>query len=272
VGTALACLPAMAIAGKALAAAAIAVTEADAAMNFTLPPTDRTRFSYGVDGGCFAVDPASGPAASRRWGALTCNTAAQSTPHELKFDHGEVSWRLGILGVDEHNLSEIRSAASLEHVLALGPLGGWRLHGDVWIGHPTIAGAGLPIDESTHISLSRGLLWGCNLKLGASAMAQGALDPGVAAEQNAEIAAELSRSFSVAPSAPDHRVTLKLAEQSTVNRLYGVDQRTTLAVLTYRHALTTGSVGATVTFTRVAPITTSIQNAARAEMTFSRPF
>jgi hypothetical protein len=272
VGTALACLPAMAIAGRADAASPITVTQADATMNFTLPPTDRLRLAYGVDGGCFDIDTASGPAAPRRWGALTCTATAPSTPHELKFDRGEASWRLGILGVDQHNLSEIRSAFSLEHFLALGPLGGWQLHGDVSVGHPTSTGSGLPIDEGTHVSMSRGLPWGCNLRLGASATAQGALDPGVAGEQNSEVAAELSRDFNFDLREADHHVSLKLAEQSAVNRLFGIDQRTMLAGFTYGHALTTGSVAATVTFTHVEPVTGPIQDAARAEMKFSRRF
>jgi hypothetical protein len=271
---ALACLPAMAMAGGADAASPITATQADAAMNFTVPPGGRSRPSYGVDSGCLGIDGVSGPgpAAPRRWGQLACGAAAPSAPHELKIDRGEASWRLGILGADQGNLSEIRSAFSLEHFLALGPLGGWQLHGDIWVGHPTLAGSGLPIDERTHVSISRGLPWRCNLRLVASAMAQGALDPGVATEQSSEIAAELSRNFRFAAPEADHRVTLKMAEQSAISRLFGIDQRTTLASLAYGHVLTAGSLAATLTFTRVEPVSGPSQHAARAELKFSRSF
>jgi hypothetical protein len=271
---ALACLPAMAMAGGADAASPITATQADAGMNFTVPPGGRSRPSYGIGSGCLGVDAVSGadPAAPRRWGQFACAAAAPSAPHELKIDRGEASWRLGIVGTDEHNISEIRSAFSLEHFLTLGPLGGWQLHGDVWVGHPTIAGSALPIDERTHVSMSRGLPLGCNLRFAASATAQGALDPGVATEQSSEIAAELSRNFRFAAPGVDHRVTLKMAEQSAISRLFGIDQRTTLASLAYGHVLTAGSLAATVTFTRLEPVGGPSQDAARAEVKFSRSF
>jgi hypothetical protein len=247
---------------------------ADSAANFAAAAGDRSRPSYGAQSGCLGFDVVSGagPWSPRRWGDLACSTAAPSAPRELKIDRGEASWRLGITGGDERNLGEIRSTFSLDHFLALGLLGGWQLHGDVWVGHPTIAGAGFPIDERTHVSMSRGLPWGFDLRVGASAAAQGGLDPGVAIGQTSEIAAEVSRNFRFAAPETDHRVTLKLAEQSDVNRLYGLDQRTMLLGLTYGHMLAIGSLGATVTYTHVEPFGSPSLNAARAELKFSHSF
>jgi hypothetical protein len=248
--------------------------QANSAANFAALPGDRSGRSYGAASGCLGVDgPAdAGPSLPSRWGELACSAAAPSTPHELKIDRGAASWRLGISGGDPHNLGEIRSAFSLEHFLTLGPLGGWRLHGDLWLGRPTIVGSGFPIDERTHVWMSRGLPLGWNLRLAANATAQGALDPGAAGEQDSEVAAELTRSFRFAAPEADHKVTLKLAEQDSANRQFGTDQRTTLAGLTYGHALTAGSLSASLTYTHAEPIGSPSQSAARAELKFSHKF
>jgi hypothetical protein len=265
----------MSTSGRADPTSLITGIPANSAANFAALPANRSGGrSYGAASGCLSVDGTvdAGPSTSRQWGELTCAATTPSAPHELKIDRGEASWLLGILGGDPHNLGEIRSAFSLEHFLALGPLGGWQLHGDVWLGHPSIVSSGFPVDERTHVWMTRGLPLGWNLRLAASATAQGGLDPGVAIEQDSEVAAELTRSFRFAAPEAEHKVMLKLAEQDATNRQFGTDQRTTLAGVTYGHALTAGSLAASLTYTHAEPIGSATQNAARAEVKFSYKF
>jgi hypothetical protein len=226
----------------------------------------------GAGNPCLAADamPGADPISSRRFGTLTCAAAGPAAPQELKVDRGAASWRLGALNADAHGVSEVRGTFSLEHFLPLGPLGGWQVHGDVALGRPTLGAIGPAVDEQTHVFMSRSLPWACTLRLAASAVALGALDPGAALRQTSEIAAELSRGFRLAAAAPVHQVTLKIAEQTATDRQAGSDQRALLTSLSYGHTMKAGAVKADIALTRVE--TGSAPTAARALVSYSRPF
>jgi hypothetical protein len=242
--------------------------------NFAAIPDNSTAHAQRIGGGCLDADGVLGAnrAEPRRFGALACSTALPSAPHELKIERGDAALHLSFIGADQHSAGDLRSTLSLEHGLPLGPLGAWQLHGDVLLEHPTLTHFSFIADEQTHLSMSRGLPWGCNLRLGASASAQGAFDPRLADVRNSEIAAELSRSFRLSPTGAPHGMTLTLAEQSAINRWSGVDQRVTLTRVGYAHSLKFGAVAADIAFTRTEPIGLAYQDAARGEIKYSRSF
>ena len=258
--------------GSADAGSVSAGTWPEIPLNFTAAPQNDPGRSFGADKGCLDVDAAAGPISPRRWSELACVAATPSARHELKIERGEASGRLDFLGADQGDVREVRGVFNLEHSLNLGALGGWQLHSDASVGHPTAMLSGFPVDEQTHVAVSRGLPWGINLRLGASVAAQGAFDPRFAPDQNAELAAEFTRSFVLSPTGTAHMFSLKLAQQSSSDRPSGTAQRTTLADFTYAHALYAGKVSADVAYLRAAPIAGPSQNSTRALIRFSHPF
>jgi hypothetical protein len=238
----------------------------DVAVNFATAADAGAVGAAEGDLGCLASD------AARRFDGLACAPVATARPRELKIDRGEASWSLNIIGADQQAVSEVRSRMSVEHVLGLGPLGGWRLHVDVSFGRPTLAGGGVPLDEQTHLSLSIGLPWGCTLRIGASAAAQGALDPGAASTQSSELAAVLSRGFHIQDTNAERRVDLTLAARNAVDRLAGTGQRLDSATLRYAQPLGEGSLAAEIAFTRIEALGAAAQRAARSEIKYARSF
>ena len=248
------------------AASLAAARSSDIAVNFGAAPDDGVVGAAAGDLGCLALD------AARRLDGLACAPAATARPRELKIDRGEASWSLNIVGVDQQEVSEVRSLVSIEHVLALGPLAGWHLHVDVSFGRPTLVDGGTPLDEQTHLSLSIGLPWGCTLRIGASAQAEGAFDPGAAPTQNSEIAAVLSRGFHIQDTNTERRVELTLAAQNATDRLAGTAARTDSAILRYTQPLGQGSLAADIVFARVEALGAAAQSAARTEIKYARSF
>lgn len=257
---------AMAIAGNGRAASFSPAWPDGVAVNFATASDDGVLGAAAGDLGCLAPDTA------RRLDGLACAPAATAQPRELKIDRGEASWSLDVVGADQQEVSEVRSLVSIEHVLALGPLAGWHLHVDVSFGRPTLVGGGTPLDEQTHLSLSIGLPWGCTLRIGASAQAQGAFDPGAAPTQNSEIAAVLSRGFHIQDTNAERRVELTLAAQNATDRLAGTAARTNSATLRYTQPLGQGSLAADIVFTRVEAQGVAAQSAARTEVKYAHSF
>jgi hypothetical protein len=253
--------------------AALAATGAAGAASLTTGARDSAAAAV-AGNPCLAADavPGADRISSRRFGTLTCAAAGPATTQELKLDQGAASWRLGALTADAHRISEVRGTFSLEHFLPLGPLGAWQIHGDVALGRPTLGAVGSAVDEQAHVFMSRSLPWACTLRLAASAIALGTVDPSAALQRSSEIAAELSRGFRLAAAATVHQVTLKFAEQSASDRQSGSDQTTLLTSLSYGHAMKVGAVKADIALTRVEAGAAAIQTVTRTMVSYSRPF
>ena len=227
---------------------------------------------FGVGERCTAID-ADGrdPGRPLQFGAAGCGRSIPAAPKELAVQRGEVSLKLAIIGGDERNGGTLRSALSIDHALALGPITGWQLHADAFA-ERLESGSGDPIQEQVRLSLARGLPAGWKLLVTCESTARGALDPSGAIAQASELAALLSRSFRLSEFGSEHLVNVKAAEQRDVDHLYGTDQRKLLAGVTYAHTLEFGSLAADAAYVRSETVGTGEQSTARLQVKYSGRF
>jgi len=254
-----ACVP-----GSADAAELAADWPVGPAANLTATAEARVARAEGVGEGCGKIN-----GAERGGAQLTCGAALVSGPREVKIERGEFSWSLGLAGGTAREIGAVRGQLGFNHPLGLGPLGGWLLRTEIAIDRPTGAAAGVPIAEHAQFWLRRALPGGWTLQLGASATAQGALNPVDALDQRSEVAALLSRNFRL--DQRDHTLSLRLA-RDTGPHGSRTGQQPSLAGLEYTYKLELGAVTANVAFSRVKPADAPVQEGARAGIRYARRF
>jgi len=199
-----------------------------------------------------------------------CGAALAPPARELRINRADAFFSLGLAGDSSQQFGEVRSQLGFRHLMEAGALAGWKLGGDVQLGRTAFATLEAPLDEQLHLSLGRDLAgWKMGVRLGATRLATG--DPALAS-QTLSFAGDVSRGFPGASPGEQHRLTLRLEQDSTATGAWGWEQRTSQASLGYAYRQGAGSIGADVALSRYDAAGVEGQSSARSEIKFRHPF
>jgi hypothetical protein len=228
--------------------------------------------------GCVSVDPTRAasqhPLSSLDQPACALATTPAVENRDLfRVAHADLAMTLGYVGDAQPGSGLVRLLASFSHFLTAGPLAGWQFRANAQVARPPNLSADSQIDERVKLFLGAKPIEGWNLHFDAIATSRGSFTPGMAADRNLEVAADISRILIVPGWGQGHSIDLRLSEGSAQDRFATTAQQATRATLGYSHNLGLGSLGADLALAHFAPGEgAAAHTEARTEIKFYHPF